>query len=107
MENFVLMELKKQITWSQQPVRLQHWRTQTGQEVDFVMEGPAGAVVGLEVRASRTVDAADFRGLRALAEIAGKRFRRGFVLYAGSQAVAFGPEMYALPVSHLWEGLES
>jgi Histidine phosphatase superfamily (branch 1) len=33
----------------------------------------------------------DFKGLKALADIAGRRFHRGLVLYLGRQAVAFGP----------------
>ena len=66
------------------------------------MENAAGRVVGVEVKASATVGARDFRGLRALAEASGDRFRRGIVVYTGKTAVPFGENLHALPVSSLW-----
>ncbi len=68
----------------------------------MVLEDTAGRVVGVEVKASATVGARDFRGLRALAEASGGRFRRGVVLYTGRTAVPFGENLHALPVSSLW-----
>jgi predicted AAA+ superfamily ATPase len=103
LENFVAMELMKQSTWSRTQPRLFHFRTQTGQEVDIVLEDAAGYVVGIEVKAAATVGARDFKGLRALAEATGERFRRGIVLYTGRSSVPFGNDLYALPVSSLWE----
>jgi hypothetical protein len=50
-----------------------------------------------------TVTAQDFKGLKALAELAGRRFHRGLVLYPGRQAVAFGPNLQAAPLTALWE----
>ncbi len=105
-ENFVAMELRKQAGWSRQGVRLFHFRTAAGQEVDFVIENAAGIVAGIEVKASATVTARDFSGLQVLAETAGARFHRGVVLYTGTAAAAFGPRFYALPLSALWESQE-
>ena len=105
LENFVAMELRKQAGWSRQGTQIFHFRTAAGQEVDFVVENSAGAIAGIEVKASATVTNKDFNGLRALAETAGARFRRGVVLYAGTTAAAFGSNLYALPVSALWESL--
>lgn len=102
LENFVAVELQKQSAWSATQPRPFHFRTQTGQEVDIVLEDAAGRVVGVEVKASATVGARDFRGLRALAEASGDRFRRGVVLYTGRTAVPFGENLHALPVSSLW-----
>lgn len=48
------------------------------------------------------VSAADFKGLRALAEVAGRRFRRGIVLYTGAEIVPFGAGLFALPAEALW-----
>ena len=102
MENFVVMELQKQAAWSQVQPRLFHFRTQTGQEVDLVLEDSAGHVVGIEVKVAATVSTQDFKGLRALAELTGRRFHRGVVLYTGTESVPFGPRLHALPVSALW-----
>jgi predicted AAA+ superfamily ATPase len=103
LENFVVMELQKQATWSRVQPQLFHFRTQTGQEVDIVLEDSAGQLVGVEVKAASTVSMQDFKGLRALAELAGRRFHRGVVLYTGSEPIPFGPRLHALPVSALWQ----
>ncbi len=102
LENFVAMELRKQLAWSQTRPSLYHFCTQTGQEVDLVLEEKAGRIVGVNVRASATVSAQDFKGLRTLADVVGKRFRRGIVLYTGSTAIPFGTHLHALPVGALW-----
>ncbi len=101
-ENFVIMELTKQITWSATRPQMFHFRTQTGQEVDIVLEDRAGKLVGIEVKASATVTTKDFRGLQAFAEATGKRFHRGVVLYTGKEGISFGSNLYALPLGTLW-----
>jgi len=102
LENFVIMELRKQATWSEIQPQFFHFRTRKGQEVDIVLENPAGEVVGIEVKASSTVKAHDFKGLKYLSDLLGDRFLRGIVLYTGDQPVPFGSNLYALPVGTLW-----
>lgn len=46
--------------------------------MDIVIERGAGGVAGIEVKASSTVTASDFCGLRKLKAAAGKRFAGGF-----------------------------
>lgn len=99
---FVAMELCKQISWSRIRPGLAHFRTRSGDEVDLVMEARDGTIVGVEVKSSATVRSGDFAGLRVLEEIAGDRFRRGVVLYTGTDIVSFGPKLVAAPVSLLW-----
>ncbi len=101
-ENFVVSELRKQATWSETRVELFHFRTNTDQEVDIVIENEAGEIVGVEVKASSSVGANDFKGLRALKQTVGKKFRRGIVLYAGKESVPFGDELYAVPIQAVW-----
>ena len=74
-ENFVIMELRKQISWSRARPRMSHFRTHSGQEVDALLKTSSGQIVGMEVKASETVNAEDFRGLRALAGASGPRCR--------------------------------
>lgn len=103
LENFVIMELKKQMTWSATKPQMFHFRTQSGQEVDVVLEDRSGNLVGIEVKASATVHAHDFKGLRALAETADRRFLRGIVFYTGAESIPFGESLTALPVHLLWQ----
>jgi uncharacterized protein len=88
LENFVGLELLKQASWHPDPPQPFHFRTPKGAEVDLVLERN-GHGVGVEVRSAQTVTAEDFKGLKALAELAGRRFHRGLVLYLGRQAVPF------------------
>jgi predicted AAA+ superfamily ATPase len=101
-ENFAAMELTKQITWSSTQPQLYHFRTLRGQEVDLVLQDRRGRVVGIEVKSSSTVTANEFKNLKILAEIAGKNFHRGIVLYTGSTVVPFGERLHAVPIQGLW-----
>ena len=102
LENFVAMELVKQMTWSKTRCQLFHFRTTAGQEVDLVLEAPSGELIGSEVKAGTNVQAKDLVGLRLLAELTGKRFRHGFVLHTGDSVVPFGKNLHALPIQTLW-----
>lgn len=103
LEGFVLMELARQLTWSDERVELFHYRTKDKVEVDAVLENRQGRVVGVEVKASSTVRSDDFRGLRHLADRLGDDFAVGVVLYTGTHTLPFGERMRAMPVSALWE----
>ena len=102
LESFTVMELTKQIGWSRERPSLLHFRTQSGDEVDIILEHPDGRLVGIEVKAAATISAKDLKGLRTLAEAVGKRFHRGLVLYTGSEVVPFGQRLHAVPMSALW-----
>jgi uncharacterized protein len=101
-ENFVLMELARQLTWSDERAGLYHYRTRDQLEVDAVLETPDGRVVGVEVKAGATVRTEDLAGLRHLEARTGDRFVAGFVLYTGQQTLPFGPRLRALPMDALW-----
>ena len=101
-ETFVLDELRKHLAFSSRGLGLSHYRTQAGNEVDFVLESRSGArLVGIEVKASATVDARDFKGLRHLKE-SEPAFARGIVLYAGRELVPFAADLFAVPLSMWW-----
>jgi predicted AAA+ superfamily ATPase len=104
LENFVVMELRKQSGWSNRSVRLHHFRDQKNHEVDLVLEDRAGDLVGVEVKGAATAAAADFNGLRKLKELTGERFKRGVVIYSGTNAIAFSEGLWALPIQCLWRG---
>jgi predicted AAA+ superfamily ATPase len=102
MENFVAMELARQLTWSEERGTLYHYRTKDGAEVDAVIETPDGRVIGVEVKAGATVRTEDLSGLRGLANALGERFVAGFVLYTGPQTLPFGDKIRAVPLDALW-----
>jgi uncharacterized protein len=102
-ETFVATELERQASWSPEPLRFWHYR-EDAREVDVIVERPSGEIAGVEVKASATVRAEDFRGLVHLRERLGERLRAGIVLYAGERTLPFGERLWALPLQALWRG---
>ncbi|MBI4673683.1 MAG: ATP-binding protein [Chloroflexi bacterium] len=105
LENFVGMELVKLASWETGRPQVFCFRTHDQKEVDYVLQDRRGKIVGVEVKAASAVVPADLHGLRALAELTGKRFACGVVLYAGDQIIPFGAQLYAVPISALWRKL--
>jgi predicted AAA+ superfamily ATPase len=101
-ETFVLGELSRQLAFTDQPVRLYHYRDRDQYEVDAVLESASGQIIACEVKAAETVRSEDFRGIRRLARRLGDQLLGGIVLYAGSQALPFGERLRAWPISSLW-----
>lgn len=102
LEAFVFSEILKQAEWFGEDCAVHHYRDKDQDEVDIVVENPAGEVVGIEVKAAATVGAGDFSGLRKLADSCGDELKLGVVLYDGAQVVSFGARMIAAPVACLW-----
>ncbi len=102
MENFVLGELGRQLTWSETDARLFHYRDRDQNEVDAILEDSSGQIIAIEVKAAETVRLDDFRALRILRDRLGDRFTAGFVLYCGPQQLSFGDRLACLPISALW-----
>jgi predicted AAA+ superfamily ATPase len=103
LETFVLGELLKLASWSEEPLEFFHFRDRYDNEVDIVIEDARGHIVGIEVKAAATVTRADFVGLRKLEEACGKRFTAGLVLYDHDALVPFGERLFAAPISTLWK----
>jgi predicted AAA+ superfamily ATPase len=101
-ETFVLSELMKLQTVSTTPVTIWQWREQEGREVDFILEGPSGSIIGIEVKGSTSPGADSAQHLRWLRDRLGDRFTAGIVLHLGSRSSSFGERIHAIPVSALW-----
>lgn len=67
-----------------------------------MIETGSGALVGMEAKASATVNTGDFKGLRKLADACGDDFKLGVVLYDSARTVPFGDRLLAAPISCLW-----
>ena len=104
LETLVLGELSKQATWSATTVGVHHMRTADGREVDFVLEARDGRVIGIEVKATTTPRASDFRWLADLRERVDQArgtFIAGIVLHTGTARLPFGDRLVALPIADL------
>lgn len=101
-ETFVACELLKHLAFSERGLSLWHYRTPADIEVDFVLEDRLGRLTGIEVKASASIDGADFKGLRHLQETEPETFQRGIVLYAGREVVPFSERLFAVPLSLWW-----
>jgi predicted AAA+ superfamily ATPase len=106
LESHVQGELLKQAAWAQEDYQVLTFRTMAQAEVDFVLENRRGEIVGVEVKAAASFQAADFLGLKKLATLAGERFLGGVLLYDGTQTLPMGEvagkPLWAVPLSTLW-----
>lgn len=82
--------------------RLLHYRDMDKFEVDVVIENAAGQLVGIEVKATASVNESDLRGLKKLASVAGAQFKMGVLLYDGLETLPLGDGLWAAPLSTLW-----
>lgn len=102
-ETFVVHELRKQVSWADITAELYHYRDAHGNgEIDVIIEAADGRLVGIEVKASQTVNARDFRHLETLAAKLGSDFVHGFVIYLGTHVLSFGERLTAIPLATLW-----
>jgi predicted AAA+ superfamily ATPase len=98
LESFVAGELLKQSSWTEHPVSLYHYRSQSGEEVDVVLEDRAGRVAAVEVKLAASLSPHDIKGLSALRDALGECFVRGVVVYTGQEVIPMGDRIFAVPV---------
>ncbi|MDR1536293.1 MAG: ATP-binding protein [Planctomycetota bacterium] len=101
-ESFVATEMRKQASWSDENVRLYHYRSQSGDEVDLVFENRSGQIAGMEIKLSNGVAPRDYKGLSRMRDALGDRFRRGVLIYTGSDILPLGEKLVALPIGALF-----
>lgn len=102
LENFVFVEMLKQTSWSDFNLSLYHYRTASGQEIDFIIERNDGKLIAVEVKATSKIDAKDFNHIKAFANETKDKFLRGILFYTGSEIIPFSKNLIALPISALW-----
>lgn len=103
LETFVVQQLMAQADWTDPDLRFWHYRDKDQVEVDLVIT-KGRKVWGVEVKASATALYADGRGLRRLAEHAGRDWQGGVLLHAGNSALPLaGARNLAVPLAWLWE----
>ena len=102
LETFVFAELLKHTTTAEGDYRLMCYRDADKVEVDMVIENAAGQLVGVEVKATATVQESALRGLKKLSGLAGDSFKMGILLYDGDEIMPLGDRIWAAPLSTLW-----
>lgn len=103
LENFIVMEIVKQLSWSGLTLKPYHFSVHSGAEVDLILEDKKKDLYGIEIKSTASVNQRDFNGLKRLSEIAGKKFQRGIVLYGGEHMIGgFGENLQAVPISAVW-----
>ena len=95
-ETWVASELLKLMPLTDHRLKLFFWRTQTGQEVDFLIER-GREIFALEVKWGRRIAEGDIRNLQRCAEDLKNRIRLSAILYGGSEVLALTPDIVAIP----------
>lgn len=101
-ETFAATELFKAVSYSEVRAELFHVRTTDQNEVDFLLEGPGGKLVAIEVKASSSPGPDALRGLRWLRGRLKERLHAGILLHLGREAASRGDGIYSMPLSTLW-----
>ena len=102
LENYVAMELVKQLSYKFLQLQLFHYRTISGEVVDFILEATDGSIIGIEVKSSSQFSEKSVKGLSQLKEQFKDKFKIGVVLYQGTQVLPIEPDIYAVPLGYLW-----
>ncbi|OAI49216.1 hypothetical protein AYO45_00520 [Gammaproteobacteria bacterium SCGC AG-212-F23] len=103
-ETFIFNELATLIDVSNGKYRLYHYRDREKREIDFLIERDDQALLGIEIKAGSAISEADFKHLKWFRDnIAKNKSFIGIVLYTGSQAGLMGKQLYAIPMSILWQ----
>lgn len=102
LETFAVGELRKQISWMEEPVAIGHWRTFDGDEVDLVIERDDGSIVAFEVKANERVSGRELKGLRTLRDALGDRFVAGVALSTGTRSFTYEDRIHVCPLDRLW-----
>lgn len=98
LENLVLGEL---LAWRETlPIRPEvlYWRTTSGQEVDFVIEG-GGVLTPIEIKASSRVRLDDASGLTAFLDEYPEEAPHAILLYCGRTVERLADRIWAVPLS--------
>lgn len=104
-ETLVVTELTRMLANDPTAPRLRYYRDRTGREIDLIAEYPDGSIVGIEVKATGSPGADDSRHLAWLRDRMGERFRAGYIMSMGREALPFGDRITAVPISALWHNL--
>ena len=102
-EQFVVLELKRQRTWSDQLFEIFHYRNHDGPEVDVVLELSDGRLIAIEVKSARGMNERSWAALKQFRHQIKDREVIGVVLHTGTQVAHLNDWLHVLPITSLWE----
>jgi len=97
LENFVIQELLKMATWSENFINFYYYRDHEKTEVDLILEMNNRDIVAIEIKSKKTITGKDKKGMEKLKEH--PKFKRGIILYLGDKIIPFGKDIFAVPLS--------
>jgi predicted AAA+ superfamily ATPase len=103
-ETHVGNELQKHVDATEGRYGLFYYRDKDKREIDYLIAGPQGDLLGIEVKSSTSLNASDFKHLEWFQENLvpeNKKFI-GIVLYAGAQVLSMGENLWAVPIPCLY-----
>jgi predicted AAA+ superfamily ATPase len=95
-ETWIASELLKLMPVLDHRFKLYFWRTQTGQEVDFLIER-GERLVAIEVKWAYRIGERDIANLKSCAQHLKERLSFSVILYRGTEIVPLDPEIVAIP----------
>lgn len=105
-ETFVYNEIKSHIECSEKRYQFSHYRDKDKREIDFILEDEEGSIAAIEVKTGSNISKSHFQHIRWFrSKYAQDANLRGILLYAGENVLSFGEDLWAVPISALWDGI--
>ena len=102
-DTFVTAQLRVECAIADSGVTLHHLRQSDGRhEIDLLLEGPAGRIVAIEIKAAAAVDLAAARHLVWLRDELGDQFACGVVFHTGPHTFGLAERIWAVPIAAIW-----
>ncbi|GAB3169081.1 ATP-binding protein [Myceligenerans halotolerans] len=102
LETFVVQEILKEASWTEEIADAGQWRTKDNDEADLVLEIDDGRVIAFEIKAAARVSGNDLRGLAKLRDLLGDAFVAGVALYTGARSYTYEDRLHVMPIDRLW-----
>lgn len=106
LETFTVNEFARQMSGSGSRIRMFHYRDYQKREIDLILERRDGALVAIEIKATRSPSTGQLRSVRwlrdKLDEFAPGTFRAGVLFHTGYQSLKVGDRLCLRPISLLW-----
>ena len=106
LETFTINEIARQLSSQAVRIGMFHYRDYPGREIDLILERADGAIVAVEIKATRSPTGNHLSHVRWLRNrldtVAPGTFRAGILLHTGPQSLTIGDRLHLRPISTLW-----